>query len=114
MQACFCKVAGINGKKFLPEIFLNYQKRISPMDVFIILQVSANDFWVRAKGGKQQHYKNPSRSDVLVLLTLVGADAKSAGFFRAPLVTKAELHNFPLLHFPRWLCLLHDQLAMSL
>ena len=29
-----------NGKKLLLEIFLSYQKRISPMDVFIILQLS--------------------------------------------------------------------------
>ena len=27
------------------------------MDAFIILQLSTNDFRVRAKGGKQQHYK---------------------------------------------------------
>ena len=27
------------------------------MDVFIILQLSANDFRVRTKGKKQQHYK---------------------------------------------------------
>ena len=27
------------------------------MDVFIILQLSANDFWVRAKGGEHQHLK---------------------------------------------------------
>ena len=46
-------------KKPLREIFLSYQKRISLMDVFIILQLSANDFRVRAKGGKQQHYKKP-------------------------------------------------------
>ena len=26
------------------------------MDVFIILQLSVNDFRVRTKGGKQQHY----------------------------------------------------------
>ena len=37
--------------------FFNYQKRISSMDVFINLQLSANDFRVRAKGGKQQLYK---------------------------------------------------------
>ena len=27
------------------------------MDVFKILQLSANDFRVRTRGGKQQHYK---------------------------------------------------------
>ena len=45
-----------NGKKLLPEIFLSYEKRISPMNVFIILQLSANNFLVRTKGRKQQHY----------------------------------------------------------
>ena len=40
IQICFCKVAGENGKKLLPETFLSYQKGISPMDVFIILQLS--------------------------------------------------------------------------
>ena len=40
IQICFCKVAGENGKKLLPETFLSYQKRIFPMDIFIILQLS--------------------------------------------------------------------------
>ena len=40
IQIFFCKVAGENGKKLLPETFLSYQKGISPMDVFIILQLS--------------------------------------------------------------------------
>ena len=36
---------------------LSYQRRISTMDVFVILQFSANDFRVKTKGGKQKHYK---------------------------------------------------------
>ena len=40
IQVCFCKVAGENGKKILPETFLSYQKGISPMDAFMILQLS--------------------------------------------------------------------------
>ena len=40
IQICFCKGTGDNGKKLLPETFLNYQKGIFPMDVFIILQLS--------------------------------------------------------------------------
>ena len=43
-------------RNFYQRFFLSYQKIISFMDVFIILQLSANDFWVRTKGGKQQHY----------------------------------------------------------
>ena len=52
IQVCFCKVAGENRKKLLPDNFLSYQKGISPMDVFIILQLSANDFRMRTKGRK--------------------------------------------------------------
>ena len=37
--------------------FLHYQKRIYPMDVFIIMQLSVNDFRVRKMGRKQQHCK---------------------------------------------------------
>ena len=40
IQVCFCKVAGENGQKLLPETFLSCQKGISPMDAFIILQLS--------------------------------------------------------------------------
>ena len=42
-------------KKLLPETFLSYQKRISPMDFSIVLQLFANGFWVKTMGGKQQH-----------------------------------------------------------
>ena len=28
--------------------------------------------------------------------------------------TKVQVHNFPLLHFPKWLCLVHAKLAISL
>ena len=40
IQIFFCKVAGENGKKLLPENFLSYQKGISFMDVFIFLLLS--------------------------------------------------------------------------
>ena len=40
--------------------------------------------------------------------------AESAILLRVSSLTKAEVRNFPLLHFPRWLCLVHGQLAMSL
>ena len=42
IQIFFCKVAGENGKKLLPETFLSYQKGISPMGVFIFLLVSSS------------------------------------------------------------------------
>ena len=46
------------------------------MDVFKISQLSA---------------------DILTLLTLLSADV----FQRVPSLTKAEVRNFPLLHFPK-------------
>ena len=45
---------------------------------------------------------------------MLSADAKSALLLRVPSLIKVEVRNFPLLHFPRWLCLVHGQLAMSL
>ena len=58
--------------------------------------------------------KNTSRSSILSLLTLLSADAKSAVLLKVPSITKVEVGRIPLLHFPRWLCLVHGQLDMSL
>ena len=44
---------------------------------------------------------------------MLNADAKSAILLRVPSLTKVEVCNFPLLHFPRWFCLVNGQLAMS-
>ena len=57
IQVCFYKVAGENLKELLPEIFFSYQKRLSLVDVLIILQLPPNNFRVGTKGKKQQHYK---------------------------------------------------------
>ena len=57
---------------------------------------------------------NSRRSDLLALLTLLSADVKSAVLLRVPSLTKVEVQNFPLLHFPKWLRLVHGQLTMSL
>ena len=54
--------------------------------------------------------RNSSRSDISALLTLLSATV----LLRVPSLTKVELCNFPLLHFPKWLSLVHGQLAMSL
>ena len=40
IQISLCKVAGTYGKTLVSETFLNYQKGISPTNVFIILQLS--------------------------------------------------------------------------
>ena len=74
---------------------------MSPMDVFIILQLFANDFQVRTKGQKKQHYKKLSQSDISTLLTLLNAHAKSAVLLRVLPLTKDEIGNIPLLNFPK-------------
>ena len=62
---------------------------------------------------EQHHYKNASRSDISTLLRLLSPDAKSAVFMRVLSLTKVEVCNFPLLTFPRWLCLIHEQFDVS-
>ena len=57
--------------------------------------------------------RNSSRSDILILLTLLSVDAKSV-VLRVPSLTKVKIRNFSLLHFPKWLCLVDGQLAVSL
>ena len=47
------------------------------MDIFIILQLFANHFWVRKKAKNNSIARNSSRSDILTLLTLLSADVKS-------------------------------------
>ena len=46
------------------------------MDVFIILQLSTDDFRVRTKEKTNNITRNSSRSDILTLLTLLSVDAK--------------------------------------
>ena len=109
-----CRVAGENWKKVLPVILLSYQRMTSSIDVAIIFQLFRrvrSGFSVNTKGGKQQSYKKRKQSDILKLLPLLSADAKSAVVLMVPPpLTKVEVRNFPLLHFPRSLYLI----AMSL
>ena len=95
----------------LPEIFTGgYQKRISPTYVFKILQLSANNFLVKTKGKTATLQETQQIADIVTLLRLLSADV----LLRIPSLSKVEVLNFPLLHFPKWLCLVHGQLAMSL
>ena len=45
---------------------------------------------------------------------MLHADAKSSVLLRVPPLTKVAVRNFPLLHFSRWICLIHGQLVMPL
>ena len=62
----------------------SYQKRISAKDLFTVLQLSTDDFWVRTMEGKQQHY-NPKQNRCLTL---------SGVLLRIPSLTKVEVRNF--------------------
>ena len=81
---------------------------------------TTNDFRLRAKWGKQQHYKKHKQINyfnifnIINILTLLSANAKSAVLLKVPSLTKVEVSNFPLPHFPRWFCLVHGQFPMSL
>ena len=81
---------------------------------------AANDFWVKTKKGKQHCYQKRKQIrylnsfNITNILTLLSADEKSAILLRVPSLIKVEVRNFPLLHFPRWFCLVNGQLAMSL
>ena len=107
-------------KKSSPRDYFEVLKKMFPMDVLIILQLSrgvrfcANDFEVRKKGENDNITKKSSRSDVLTLLTLVRTYEKWAVVLSVPSLTKVEVGNFPLLHCPRWLCLIHGQFDISL
>ena len=114
IQLCFCKAAGENLKELLPEILLSYQKRIFLIDLLIILQLFVNDFQVGANRKNNNITRNSSRSNILILLTLLSAVTKLAVLLRVLPLTKVQLRNFPLLHFTRWLCLVLGQLAMPL
>ena len=99
IQVCFCKT-----QFKMERNQRSYQKRISAKDLFTVLQLSTDDFWVRTMEGKQQHY-NPKQNRCLTL---------SGVLLRIPSLTKVEVRNFALLHFPKWFCLVHWQLVMSL
>ena len=70
-------------RNFDQKLFLSYQKGISPMDVFIILQ-PANGFWAKTKRGKQHYYKKRKQIryldifNITNILTLLGAALLSA------------------------------------
>ena len=52
--------------------------------------------------------------NIINILILLSANAKSAVLLKSSVITKVEVCNFPLLHIPRCLCLVNGQLAMSL
>ena len=96
------------------------------MDVFIILHLSRSVrfrhklFLGENKERKMQHYKKCDQIryfnifNIINILALLSAEAKLAVLLRVPSLSKVEVFSFPLPHFPRWLCLVDGQLAVSL
>ena len=66
------------------------------------------------KRRKQQYYKKRKQIKYFNIINIAKWWCESAVLLRFPSLTKVEVGNFPLLHFPRWLCLVREQLDMSL
>ena len=55
----FLQSSWLKWKETSTRDFFKFSKKNFLKGVFIILQLSANDFRARLKGGKQQHYNKP-------------------------------------------------------
>ena len=82
-------------KNFYQRFFLSYQKRISPKDVFKILQLSANDFWVWIKGGKQQHYQKLKQIRYFSIINIAECYCTSKG----SVINQSWSMQFPVATF---------------
>ena len=76
-----------------------------------MVRLTAIDVGVIKKEGKKTRLQEMQPDQIS---KHISADAKSAVLLRVPSLIKLEISNFPLLHFPIWLCLVYGQLAMSL
>ena len=97
----FCKVADENEKKLLLH------------GCFHNLATFQKWFPCENKGRKTTT-RNWSRSGILTLLTLLSADAKSPVLLRVSSLTKVWSTQFSVATICKWLCLVHQQLAMRL
>ena len=75
---------------------------------------TTNYFMWEQKEENNNIIRNASISDILTLLILLSADAKLPVVLRVPSLITVGVRNFSLLHFRRWLCLIHGQFIMSL
>ena len=101
-------------KETSTRYFFKLSKEISTMDVFIILQVSTNDFRVRIKGGRQQYYKKPKQIRCFNVINIAECWWEIFCTSKESIVNQSCSTQFPMVHFPRWLYLFHGQLVMSL
>ena len=101
IQVCFCILACENGKKLLTVIFFKLSKKNLPYGCFHILATFQKYMPQQKEENHNNITRNSSRSDILTLLTLQTADAKSAVLLRVPSLNKVKVRNFPLLHFSK-------------
>ena len=81
--------------------FLSYQKRISPTYLFIVLQLSAKDFRVRAKGRAQQHYKKLKQIRYFKIINISECWCEIGYTSEGSIINQSWITNFPLLHFSK-------------
>ena len=105
-QSCRWKWKGTSTRDFF-----NLSKKNLPHGCFHNIVTFCKSFLGKNKGKKQQHYKKVKH--MLTLLTLLSVNAKSTVLLKVLSLTKVQVHNFPLLYFPKWLYLVYRQLAMS-
>ena len=107
LQGCRWKWRGTSSRDFF-----KLSKKNLLHGCFHNLATFCKWFSGKNKGEKQQHYKKLKQISYFNFINIaecwceIGCTSEG--------LTKVQVRNFPLLHFPRWLCLVHGKLAMSL
>ena len=122
----FVKLLAKMERNFCQKLFKVIKKEFPPWIFFITLRLSRSVglcrkwFSGERKGRKTTLLQETKQIryfnilNMINILTLLSADAKSAILLRVPSLTKFEWHNFLMLNFPRWFCLVNGQLSVSL
>ena len=84
------------------------------MDVFIVLQLSADDNLVKAMGVKQQHYKKLKQIRYFNIINIAECWCEIGCTSEGSVINQVEVGNVVLLHFSKGLCFVHGELVMSL
>ena len=108
LQSCRWKWKGTSTRDFF-----KLSKKNLPHGCFHNIVTFCKSFLGKNKGKKNNITRKSSRYDMLTLLTLLSVNAKSTVLLKVPSLTKVQVHNFPLLYFPKWLYLVYRHLAMS-
>ena len=71
------------------------------MDVFKILQLSANDFRVRTRGGKQQHYKKLKQIRYFNIINNAECWCEIGCASEGSIINQSSSTQFPVATFPQ-------------